>query len=487
MFSSNIFLMENHNEALGFWRKRNLKDKTLVHIDSHFDFAWIADKDPAEILSLDSLDGFKKNIGKNHLWNLSGRPNEELVHIGNYIEPAIKEGIINEFYWVVPDYFCSGKMQLGRLKKEIRNTLIKSLKDTIEIKIENNSLLGRIGDIALIVCPLAGLPRLEEDILLDIDVDYFIRGNTLWLSPDKFVEIVKPKLRSCVITIAYSVEGGFTPIEYKFIGDYLACLLDDAKAKNNQGFKEAMESLLKAIDAQRKELPKDAESFLMQALTICPDYAAIHYHLSMLYSSLGLKDSSRNYYWQAISRDASYQTPYNNRGPVLESNSKLTQATQEYERMLELDPENFNYYLRLGNIFSQKKHWDQALQNYLRALEINPQCPEAYSGLGYVLLKKKRPNDALESLHQSLALKPHNPFANYWAGVIYMKKKKYNQAMRFIRHALNNGLFTLPQARWRMVLIYGKNKVYNRMFDEFKNACIASYYDIIKRIKCLPG
>ena len=88
----------------------------------------------------------------------------------------------------------------------------------------------------------------------------------------------------------------------------------------------------------------------------------------------------------------------------------------------------------------------------------------------------------LESFTQSLTLNPHNPYANYWIGAAYMNMKQYTQAMRSIRCALNNGFFTLPQARWRLVFIYWKNKVYNRMCDEIKYACIASYYDSIKRI-----
>lgn len=43
----NIYLIENHHEALGYWRNMHISNKTIIHIDSHHDlfegpsFPWI--------------------------------------------------------------------------------------------------------------------------------------------------------------------------------------------------------------------------------------------------------------------------------------------------------------------------------------------------------------------------------------------------------------------------------------------------------------
>src|SRR3989338_3072743 len=158
----NVFVMENHNEALAYWRRLGVKDKTLVHIDSHFDFAWITDSDPRALLSLKSLDDFKKNSLMNPLWNLSGRTKEELIHIGNYIEPAIKEGIVREFYWVVPDFLCSKRIRLCRLRNQIRDSLMLNSGLKTKVVMENNCLKAKIGKVNLTVCSLENLPCLED-------------------------------------------------------------------------------------------------------------------------------------------------------------------------------------------------------------------------------------------------------------------------------------------------------------------------------------
>lgn len=486
MTKTDIFLIENHNEALSLWRGLSLQNKTLVHIDRHFDFARISDKEPSEILAVKSFFELKKAAEKEPLWNLSRKTKDELVHIGNYIEPAIKEGIVNRFYWVVPDFLCNTPKQIRRLRYEICQMLLRGFKEKVEIVVAGTTLTAQIGEVPLTICAIKDLPQLQEDVLLDIDVDYFIHNNTLWNSVEEFVNLVKQKLHSQVITIAYSVEEGFTPIEYKCMGDYLANLFDN-NSHTNGYFKEAIGCILNAIDAKRKKIYPDAESFLKQALGYCPDYAAIQYHLSMLYYEMGLKDAARDYYHQAVIKDTSYRTLYNNWGPILEDSSKLHQARLEYEKMIELDPQNFNYYVRLGNIASNSRNLEEALKNYNKALEINPESEEALTGRANILLKKRKWDESFKNLNQALSLKPHSPFAHYLAGVIYMKTKRYNQAMRHLRQAINNGFFTVPGLRWRLVFIYLKNKIYNRMFDELKNAFITSYYYVRERIRWLPG
>jgi len=66
-----IFLMENHDRAYHLWRGAGLRQRILVHVDAHHDMSWI---DDCRSLS-----------------------------IANFICPALKENIVREVCWVVPD------------------------------------------------------------------------------------------------------------------------------------------------------------------------------------------------------------------------------------------------------------------------------------------------------------------------------------------------------------------------------------------------
>lgn len=63
--------MENHDQSYHLWRDAAFKDRILVHIDAHHDMWWFDD-------------------------------NRSLT-IANFVCLALRERIVREVYWVVPD------------------------------------------------------------------------------------------------------------------------------------------------------------------------------------------------------------------------------------------------------------------------------------------------------------------------------------------------------------------------------------------------
>lgn len=481
MLSENVFLMEDHNEALLRWRKTCQRRKILVHIDAHFDFAWIADKDPLEVLNIKSISDFKTAAKKTPFWNFSGKGKDELTHIGNYIYPAIKEDIVKEFYWVVPDAFFSSRKRINRLKREIDSIITFNSKQGSPLKWQGDYLISDICNIPLIICRLKDLPKFEEDVLLDIDVDYFIDNEKAWLYPDEFIKILKEKgLKSDLVTIAYSVEGGFTPIGYKFFGDHLKYLFN---AQKDGQFEKAVSLIVKAIDNKKDKSCKDALRFLKEADDHYPNYASIYFHLSDVYYEMGCKNEAYDYFHKAVSQDPLYRTLYNNRGCFFEGRNKLKDAENEYKKMLELDPDNPQFLTRLGNIRLKKKKYDDAALNYSKALDIDPSNTESLMNVGYIHMMKNDIDKAMEYFKKTLSLKPDNSLAHSYLGLAYMRKKDYNESMRETRRAINSGLFTYPPLRWRLVFIYFKKGLYDRLLDELKAAFITSYFNIFWRVK----
>src|SRR3990167_7705497 len=278
MISKQAVLMENHNDALLWWRKTAQKNRILVHIDAHFDFAWITDKDTHEILNAKSISDFKTLAKENPFWNLTRKSSDELTHIGNYIYPAIKENIVREFYWVVPDSLFFSRRKVRYFKKEIDEIIKLNPEEKDRLVWHGDYLASKLCNIQLTICRLKDLPEFEEDVLLDIDVDYFIAQEKAWLYPDAFIQILREKkLKSAITTIAYSVEGGFTPIEYKFFGGYLNYLLN---AQKDGHFEKAVSLMIKAIDCKKNKTYKDPLQFLKDADACYPDYAPVYFHLS---------------------------------------------------------------------------------------------------------------------------------------------------------------------------------------------------------------
>ncbi|MFZ6016554.1 MAG: hypothetical protein ACOYU0_02855 [Nitrospirota bacterium] len=52
---------------------------------------------------------------------------------------------------------------------------------------------------------------------------------TPWILPERLVERLTLKgITVDILTISYSVEGGFTPLRYKYLGEELCLLFEDA-------------------------------------------------------------------------------------------------------------------------------------------------------------------------------------------------------------------------------------------------------------------
>lgn len=193
-----VFLVEDHDEAYHYWKRLKIKDKTVVHIDAHIDFRWLQDLTQ--------------------------------VHICNYLHPAIKEGMIKELYWVVPTPILNSATDREYLTKWLSENIFLEA----EIQKNNSTLSSWLLDTKVTVCHLEDLPVFDKEVMLDIDTDFFITSSMKeadsphkhkrrkWLDIKEFYAIIKQKcpLIESVI-ISYSVKRGYTPFEFKCLGDEL--------------------------------------------------------------------------------------------------------------------------------------------------------------------------------------------------------------------------------------------------------------------------
>ena len=100
-----IHCMEDDDGAYDVWKAVGVSDRILVHFDGHLDFNWITDRSADELLTAGSSEELDRLIAQVSVWNLDGRSLRTRVNITNFIYPAIKHGIVREFFWVIPDPF----------------------------------------------------------------------------------------------------------------------------------------------------------------------------------------------------------------------------------------------------------------------------------------------------------------------------------------------------------------------------------------------
>lgn len=469
-----VFLMENHDEALRIWRDAEVHQRILVHIDAHHDMWWADD--------------------------------EADVNIGNFICLALRQGLLREAFWVVPDAAFENAKATKPVFKHMKR-LLRRYQEGSKVLVEPNRIAAFVLGKRLTICPVSLLPVLREPVLLDIDLDYFViprvcygmqdqHSSLPWCWPNELVN----RLRDCgvqsdLVTIVYSVEGGFTPLQWKYLGQELALLL---KRSSDQDPELAgMRYLREGAEAEQRGEHTVAESKYRQAQTGLPEIAAAPYRLARLLSCQGRVEEGRLLYAHAVKLDNSYSGPYSNSGFHCYWRDELGTAEQEFRCSLALNPADPYAALGLGLLAHKRKRWQEAERHLRTALALDSSLLDAQRSLGHVLAKLKRTDEAIVALERALklGLRGHNslegpittnrrrPLSDPWhcdtyarLARLYARKGSVQAAIDALRIAISGGRDSASQ-RLQLARLYWQR-------GDWRSAVVQGWLAIGKAPKC---
>ena len=476
-----VVTMEDHDGAYYAWKRTGVTGRILLHIDAHIDWNWIADKDPHNLLDARGLDQVDSMLEERCLWNLSERRSEELVHIGNYIYPALQEGIVKEFFWVVPDSFVASPAKLRHLVRQFQSLKKFNPRAMKTVRVEKNRVVAELNGSKVTACSLTDLPVIQEPVLLDIDTDFLMpeshevarsgqdpRRQLPWIWPDELVHRLREKsVRTDFVTIAYSVEGGFTPLPYKYLGDELALRLKHPTLPERH--REVFEHKRLAAHYRHHGELKKALTAFEEAVTVLPEDASSHFNLAHLYDKTGAYQKAAVRYRQAVRLDPTYATRYNNFGPIYQSLGRFQQARDEYQRVLRWDPQNADAQYGLAETLSQEGRWDDAISHYRTVIALRPAHAEAHRGLGFALMKRARWEEAITQCRHCLVLKPHDGLAYFLLAEALLKQRRWDEALDAFRVALRYGFRTVTTYR-RLGNLYLRKRKFHKALKQFRKA-----------------
>lgn len=206
--------MEDHREAYFFWKELGLRGLCCIHVDAHLD-----------------ISGFK-------VPGYTGMRQPE-VHCGNYLLPALREGLVEELVCVVPPHLRGEQELLEWALEELQCWVIPSVDEYMDLALVEGRVEGHLEGKRLVICHSDNLPTTELPVALDIDIDYYLSPeDTVWQSPLQLADHLQG-FQPVAVTIAYSVEGGYTPLRLRHLGEVTSLAFDQpARAR---GFLEVLE------------------------------------------------------------------------------------------------------------------------------------------------------------------------------------------------------------------------------------------------------
>lgn len=422
MTSGSVFLVEDHDAALGIWKTQGVKNLDLIHLDAHLDFGVYAAHPISEIiLKAHSVKELKEGLEKSIAYRFFQSDFSRQLNIGNYIYPAMQEGIVRNFYWVVPGKSRDLKKSLKLLRSIFKDVFRHSAcLQSVRFSEKNACVKARLLGRNFIVSTLDKLPCVKQRVLLDIDSDFLLseslshaNTNVLigkrkpWISPLELACALKKKVKNPkLITIAYSVNGGYTPIKYRHLADELA-------------YSFAPRQFKKQFTRSKK--------------------AAAHF-------CDFLKRGKKRYYWKAVALDRSYRAADNTYGLLYFSVGQLVKAEKEFLKIHKVDPKNPACLHGLGLVAFKKKDFSGAKKLFLAALR---HCQGALFknvkrqvmfNLGQAEFALGNYQSAKKGLLRFQRLEPMHPENRYLLSLIFEKTRDFKKSAKYLQDSLRLGL-----------------------------------------------
>jgi hypothetical protein len=279
-------------------------------------------------------------------------------------------------------------------------------------------IYGRI----FVVTTIQGLPDNMKDVLLDIDTDFLTTESVAkanansdagkrfpWIWPKELMIALENKgIQSCYTTIAYSVNGGYTPLLYKFLGDEIFFRIKKPSKKKLyvlEAKNKGLELLYKGKTSSAISIFKD----ILKQNNVLASFggykkrfiAHIAFALFRAYYIGSNIKYMKYYYNMAVKNDKTYKCKDNNYGPLLKREKKgRNAAIKEYNAILKVDPKNIHALIGLAEIYSIKKFLEKAHMYYKKAYAVDKKNVFSAIGLARICLKNKEYKKAIKYIEK---------------------------------------------------------------------------------------
>jgi len=231
---------------------------------------------------------------------------------------------------------------------------------------------------------------------------------------------------------------------------------------------EAYKYFMQGTEMERKFYHEDAIGFLEKAVELDPDFAVAYGYLARSYSWLGntgarneaikkakalsqkVTDKERFFieanYASYIERNrekvfsivqqAAKKYPkeklfHDWLGIMFRVDGKYDKAIEQYNKVLELDPNYGEAHNELGYAYLLKENFEKSIEHFKKYVSINPDEANPLDSLAEAYFWMGKLDEAIARYNDALEIKSDLAFTNFSVGYIYALKAEYAEAMRW--------------------------------------------------------
>jgi tetratricopeptide (TPR) repeat protein len=177
---------------------------------------------------------------------------------------------------------------------------------------------------------------------------------------------------------------------------------------------------------------------LQQAIELRPDFAPGYNTLGMTLGRFGEPDAARQAFEKAVELDPSFAEAHVNLSLVLAQRKEFLQAADHLRHAIAIQGRSaaagYSHYL-LGKVLNEQDQPQAAAQEFEKAIELRPNDAEAYLDLALTQRKLSGSADFMVALEKAVELAPDNPTARYQLGKEYLSRGMVEKALEHLRKA----------------------------------------------------
>jgi Flp pilus assembly protein TadD len=121
---------------------------------------------------------------------------------------------------------------------------------------------------------------------------------------------------------------------------------------------------------------------------------------------------------------------------LLHPGGHLEEAATEFNKTLELKPEEARAHDSLGIVLSRQGRTDEAMKHFREAIRLQPRDPKAYNNLAMALQSQRRLDEAISQLENALTLVPDDPELHNTLGMAFGRKGRIDDAIVQLKQAI---------------------------------------------------
>jgi tetratricopeptide (TPR) repeat protein len=200
---------------------------------------------------------------------------------------------------------------------------------------------------------------------------------------------------------------------------------------------DALNGLI-TLYGRNNELDK-AQARIDQAINTYPQMASLHYLKAQVFGYQRNAQAVEAELNKAIEIDQNYLPAYSSLAALYIQSKQEDRAIAQYQRIINLRPDNATPYVLIGMLEDQRKNYDVAADNYRKALEKDQNSVIAANNLAWLYASTGKGNlDEAVRLAQSAVQKNPN-MAGFvdTLGWVYYKKNLHSAAVEQLRKAVS--------------------------------------------------